>query len=96
MQPDPTTQIRAYKQSNPGPCMLARKPRRRRDGNLRNYVQQARSKIARHMTEFIEMQAQGDIKSASRVKNIIAAYESRIGKQYTLVKMEKSVSVREQ
>ena len=76
--------------------MLARKPRRRRDANLRNYVQQARSKIARHMTEFIEMQASGDIKSASRVKNIIAAYESRIGKQYTLVKMEKSVSVREQ
>ena len=74
---------------------MERKPRKRRESNLNQYVLLAREKIAQHMTEFLELQAQGKTKDAARIKNIISAYESRIGKQFTTVDLQNKAATRE-
>ena len=42
------------------------------------------------------MEARGDTKNALRKKNIIAAYESKLGKQITLAYYERASGIREQ
>ena len=48
------------------------------------------------MTQIVEMQAQGDIKQVNKLKNIISAYESRVGKQAKQAIIENQVTIREQ
>ena len=47
------------------------------------------------MKEITDLEAAGDIEGAKRIRNIISAYESRIGKQLTAANFEHSVSVRD-
>ena len=89
--PKVTTRIKKPRQ-NVG--SLERKPRRRRDNDLVQYVNISRAKIAEHTVEFVELQARGDFKQAARIKNIISAYESRIGKECTMTDLENRVSIR--
>ena len=41
---------------------LERKPRKRRENDLVQYVNVSRAKIAEHTVEFVELQAKGDFK----------------------------------
>ena len=79
----------------PRMCSLERKRRRGRDNDLKKYVIESKDKIAVHMKEIAELEAAGDHEGAKRIKNIISAYESRIGKQLTAASFEQKVGVRD-
>ena len=69
-------------QESKNPCMIERKRRRgRAESDWPTYVKQTRARISSLQAELIDVHATGDIKNVQRIKNMISAYESRLGKR---------------
>lgn len=67
--------------------------RKKRD--IKVVVEEIYDKIVRHTHEHNELVMKGDTKNALKKKNIIAAYESKVGKHITLAYYESSANIRQ-
>ena len=99
-QPKKTTVQKAKEdqpQESKNSCMIERKRRRgRAESDWPTYVEQTRARITSLQTELITVHATGDIKNVQRIKNMISAYESRLGKRAKFEEFQDQLKVREQ